>query len=118
MTNVTLITGTALIALGVVTYPVTGFSSVTALAPAAIGLVMLVCGLIARRASAHQHAIHAALVVALAGAVASIQPLGGLPDGDGAAIESLLTILVCLAYLALGVRSFVAARRARQGADG
>lgn len=117
MTNVTLAVGAVLIALGVIAYVVTGFASLTALIPSALGLVIAVLGIIARRASAHQHAIHAALVVALLGVLGSLQPLGGLPEGEGGAIASLLTILVCLAYIALGVRSFVNARRARQASE-
>lgn len=119
MTSVTQAVGAILIVLGVIFYVVTGFASLTALVPAAIGLVILILGLVARKASAHQHAIHGALVVALLGALASIMPVvDGLPDGEPAAIESLLTILVCVAYIALGVRSFIAARRAREAAGG
>lgn len=116
MTSVTQIVGAVLIVLGVVAYVATGFASWTALIPSVLGLVLLILGLVARRASAHQHAIHAALVVALLGALGSLQPLGGLPDAEPAAITSLLTILVCVVYIALGVRSFIAARKARENA--
>lgn len=115
MTSVTQAVGAILVALGVVFYIVTAFASLTALIPAAIGVVILILGLVARRASAHQHAIHGALVVALLGALGSIM---GLMDGGAAAVESALTIVVCVAYIALGVRSFVAARRAREAAGG
>lgn len=116
MTTVTQIVGAVLVVLGVVAYVATGFASITALIPSALGLVMLILGLVARRASAHQHAIHAALVVALLGALGSLQPLGGLADAEPAAITSLLTVLVCVVYIALGVRSFIAARKARENA--
>lgn len=118
MTTVTQIVGAVLIALGVIAYVATAFASVTALFPALLGLVLLVLGLVARRASAHQHAIHAALVVALLGALGSLQPIGGLADAEAAAITSLVTILVCVVYIALGVRSFVAARKARERSGG
>jgi hypothetical protein len=78
--------------------------------------VIAVLGLVAARIEAGQHAIHAALVVALLGALASLQPLGGLPDGEPAAITSIITVVVCVIYLGLGVRSFVAARRSRADA--
>lgn len=118
MTTTTQIVGAVLIALGVIAYVVTGFASATALFPSLLGLVLLILGLVARRASTHQHAIHAALVVALLGALGSLQPIGGLADAEPAAITSLLTILVCAAYVALGVRSFVAARKARESSGG
>jgi hypothetical protein len=114
MTKVTQIVGAVLVVVGVVAYVATGFASVTALLPALLGLVIGGLGLLAPRLQAGQHAIHAALVVALLGALGSLQPLGGLADGDAAAITSLVTVLVCAVYLALGVRSFIAARRARQ----
>lgn len=116
MTTVTQIVGAVLVVLGVVAYVATGFASWTALLPSVLGVVILILGLVARRASAHQHAIHAALVVALLSALGSAQPLGGLPEGDPAAITSLLTILICAVYIILGVRSFIAARKARENA--
>lgn len=116
MTSVTQIVGAVLIVLGVVAYVATGFASWTALLPSVLGVVLLILGLVARRASAHQHAIHAALVVALLGGLGSAPQLSGLADAEGAAITSLLTVLVCVVYIVLGVRSFVAARKARENA--
>jgi uncharacterized membrane protein len=117
MAKVTQIVGAVLIAVGVIAYVLTDFASVTALLPALLGLVIGVLGLVATRIEAGQHAIHAALVVALLGLLGSLQPLGGLADGEPAAITSLVTVLVCAAYLALGVRSFLNARRARQSPE-
>lgn len=114
MTSVTQIVGAVLIVLGAIAYVATGFASWTALLPSALGVVILILGLVARRPNAHQHAIHAALVVALLGGLGSAPQIGGLADAEGAAITSLLTVLVCLVYVALGVRSFIAARKARE----
>ena len=111
--RLTQITGAVLIVIGVVAYIVTDFASVTALLPAMLGLIIAVLGLLAPRIDAGRHAIHAALALALLGALGSLPRLGGLGDGDGAAVTSLLTVLVCLAYVAVGVRSFISARRAR-----
>ena len=113
MVKVTKLVGAILVVVGVVAYVATGFASVTALLPALLGLVIGVLGVVAARIDAGQHAIHAALVVALLGLLGSLQPLGGLADADPAAITSLVTVLVLAVYLALGVRSFVSARRAR-----
>ena len=114
MAKITQIVGLVLIVVGLVAYAATGFASVTALLPALLGLVIGVLGLVAPRAEWGHHAIHAALVIALLGALGSLQPIGGLADGEAAAITSLVTVLVCAVYIALGVRSFVNARRARQ----
>jgi hypothetical protein len=115
MANITRIAGGILLAVGLGGYLATDGAHVTALLPAVLGLAILALGIVAGRIEAGQHAIHAALVVALLGALASLQPLGGLPDGEPAAITSLITVLVCVIYLGLGVRSFVAARRSRAG---
>ena len=115
MAKVTQIVGLVLIAVGVIAYVATGFASVTALLPAALGVVVGVLGLVAARTEGGHHAIHAALVVALLGALGSLRPTGGLADGEPAAITSVVTIIVCAVYIALGVRSFVAARKEREG---
>jgi hypothetical protein len=114
MTKVTQISGAVLIAVGVVAYVATGFASITALLPAVLGLVLGALGLLAQRIEASQHAIHAALVLALLGALGSLRPISGLPDAEPAAITSLATIVVCAVYVALGVRSFISARKARR----
>jgi uncharacterized membrane protein len=113
MAKVTQLVGATLVVVGVVAYVATGFASVTALLPSLLGLVIAVLGVVAARVDAGQHAIHAALVVALLGLLGSLQPLGGLADAEPAAITSLVTVLVLAAYLAFGVRSFVSARRDR-----
>jgi uncharacterized membrane protein len=113
MAKVTQLVGAILVAVGVVAYVATGFASLTALLPSLLGLVIGVLGIVAARIDAGQHAIHAALVVALLGLLGSLRPLGGLADGEAAAVTSLVTVLVLAVYLALGVRSFVGARRAR-----
>ena len=120
MTTVTRAVGALLVVVGVGAYVATEASSVTALLPAALGAVVLALGLLAGRDSLHRHAIHAALVVALLGALGTVPqalPLvtGGEVDRPAAAWASLITALVCLVYIGLGVRSFVAARRARAG---
>lgn len=118
MARVTQLTGAVLILIGVGAYVVTDFESWTALLPAILGLLLVGLGLLAPRIAAGQHAIHAALVLALLGALGSLPRLGGLAEGDGAAITSLLTVLVCAAYVAAGVRSFRNARLARGNGSG
>lgn len=122
MTTITRALGLTLIAVGVVGYITTGSDSITALIPAALGVVILVLGLLAARPALHQHAIHGALVVALLGALGTLMNVVELPallgGGDverpGAVIAATITFLLCVAYIVAGVRSFRAARRARE----
>lgn len=119
MVAVTRAIGVAMIVVGVVAYLVTSAESITALAPALVGLVLLALGLAAGREDRRRTMIHAALVVALLGLLATAMPLAELPallgDGDverpAAVVASAALAVLCLIYLVLGVRSFVAARR-------
>jgi uncharacterized membrane protein len=109
----TAITGAVLTVIGIVGYVATDAASMTALLPAVLGIIILVLGLVAGRIEQGRHAIHAAFVLALLGALGALPRIAGIGDGDPAAIASLLTTIVCLAYVGLGVRSFLAARRQR-----
>jgi hypothetical protein len=120
MTRLTTIVGAALVLTGVLAFVLTATSSVTALIPAFVGGLLLICAAIASRPALHRHGIHAALVVALVGALGSLMnviKIGQLFDGSAtrpvAIITSLILFVLCAGYVALGVRSFVAARKAR-----
>ena len=121
MTTLTRALGLALIAVGLVSFFATGSDSPTAMIPAALGLVILVLGMVAGRETLHQHAIHGALVVALLGALGTLMNVVELPallSGDdverpGAVIAATITFVLCVGYLVAGIRSFRAARRAR-----
>ena len=126
MTLLTRSLGLALILVGVVAYLATGRTSVTALIPAFLGVIIAVLGVLAARPALHRHAIHAALVVALLGALGTLMNVAELPAllaGDaverpGAVVASTITFVLCVAYLVAGVRSFAAARRARTPVPG
>lgn len=113
MPRLTFITGGALVAVGVIAYIVTEFSSWTALIPAIVGAVLLLSGAVALKSL--MAGIHIALLVALLGAIAQLHPIFGNLMGDGdntaAGVTALITFLVLVVYLILGVRSFLAARR-------
>ena len=121
MTSTTRILGGVLIVVGVVSFVATGSEAITALIPAALGVVLVALGIAAGRESIHRHAIHAALVVALLGALGTLMNVVELPAllaGDdverpGAVVASAITFLLCAGYVVLGVRSFRAARSAR-----
>ena len=117
MTGITRTFGLLLIALGVGSYVFTGRTSMTALIPAFFGAVLVVCALVARTESARKHAMHAAVAIGLIGAVASLAR--GIPaamNGDAgrpAVLAQLVMGVLLLVYVAMGVRSFIAARRSR-----
>lgn len=119
MPSTTRLFGLILIVLGVASYTLTGRASVTALIPAFFGAVLVICALIARSESARKHAMHAAVAVGLIGALASLAR--GIPaalGGDAmrpAVLSQLIMGVLLLVYVALGVQSFIAARKARTG---
>ena len=79
--------GVALIIVGLAGYFLTGAVSLTALIPAAFGLVIALSGLLARDARKRKHAMHAAVVVALLGFLGSVRGLlqiGAVFDGTAA----------------------------------
>jgi len=95
------------------------FRSPTALIPVVFGVLLGACGLVARKENLRRHAMHAAAAVALVGFLPSAPGLLGIPDllaGEAArpaavVLRSVMALL-CLGFLVVAVRSFVAARRA------
>jgi len=95
------------------------FRSPTALIPVVFGVLLGACGLVARKESLRKHAMHTAAAVALVGFLPSAPGLLGIPSllaGEAArpaavVLRSVMALL-CLGFLAVAVRSFVAARRA------
>jgi hypothetical protein len=96
--------------------------SPTALIPAWIGVALMICGMIVTvKESARKHAMHVAAMIALLGAIgAPMRPVMKLAKGESVNFEGIAfvsqaaTSLLCLAFVVLAVRSFIAARRARQ----
>jgi hypothetical protein len=119
MTRLTVVIGAVLVVLGVVVFAATAAASVTALIPSLVGVLMLLCALLARKPAWHRHGIHAALVVALLGALGTLmnvvrigEVFAGTAERPAAVIESTLMFVLLVGYLVMGMRSFVAARRA------
>jgi hypothetical protein len=116
MPSTTRLLGILLVLLGIFSYYATGRTSVTAMIPAFIGTVFLILAMIARKEAARKHAMHAAVTLALLGVLGTLGRLvpALLAGQMGAAILAQLAMTVLLAgYIALGVKSFKAARRAR-----
>lgn len=119
MITLTFTIGGILSALGIVAYLATGAASVTALIPTFVGVLLLICAALARKPALHRHSIHGALVIALLGAVGSLMnvaKLGALFSGTAerpsAIVVSTIMFVLLVFYVAMGVRSFIAARRA------
>ena len=111
--------GFLLIVLGIASYVVTERTSVTALIPAFFGAVLVVLALVARNENARKHAMHAAVAIALIGAIASlVRAVPAVAGGSAtrpAVVAQLAMAVLMLVYVALGVQSFIAARKARMG---
>lgn len=120
--------GLALVALGVGGYFGLGRESITALIPAFFGAPMFILGLLASRSSGktRMHLMHAAAVLALLGLLGS---WGGVPDvfklmggaeleRQAASIAKAIMALLCAVLLALSIKSFISARRARKADSG
>jgi hypothetical protein len=121
MPQITMAVGSLLILIGVGFYFGTGATSLTALIPAALGLLMAIAGVVAHRESLRKHAMHAAALVGLLGVLGSARGLLQLPAvlsgadvaRPAAVVAQSLTAVLCLAFVALAVNSFIQARRAR-----
>jgi hypothetical protein len=132
---VTIIVGLLLCALGVTSY--TGaveyfgrpYVSVTALIPAFVGVILVVCGVLALDERRLKHAMHAAAAVGLLGLLGALaRAVPKLPavlsGGTGAlehpeAFRSQVAMgVVCAVFVALCVNSFIQARRRRARAGG
>lgn len=118
MPKTSIICGVLLLLIGVAGYVIgvnSGNASVTALIPAFIGLVLVLLGMLAgMKENLRKHLMHAAIVVALLGFIATatrliprISELSATP----AVLSQVSTALICLVFVILAIRSFAAARR-------
>jgi len=91
--------------------------SVTALIPAFIGLPMLLGGLVALKST--MAGMHIAVLFSALGALAGLgrvipTVINGEFSGPGSVLIAIMTA-VCLFFTVMAIRSFRAARRAREG---
>ena len=120
MPRITVIFSLLYIALGLGGFFLTGAVHKTALIPTYIGVVLLILGLLGGNEKLRMHVMHAALLIgllALLGTVSSLFKLPAAIDGTaarpGAVFAQAATAVLSVIYLGVGVRSFIAARRAR-----
>jgi hypothetical protein len=112
-----------LILLGIAGYAMSEPRALTALIPAFFGLPIAICGAIALNPAARKHAMHAAAALATLGVLgtAAMVIKGIIRRAQGEALARPLAfwmqtimLLILVIFVALCVRSFIEARRARQ----
>jgi hypothetical protein len=117
MPSTTRLVGLILMVLGMASYFGTGRTSVTALIPAFFGAVFVILALVARQEAARKHAMHAAVALALVGLLGTlgrlIPALAAGQLGRPAVLAQLAMSVLLAGYVALGVKSFINARRSR-----
>lgn len=88
----------------------------TALIPAGIGALILICGVIASLNEAlRKHLMHAAVVIALLGFIATaVRLIMKASELNLAVLSQLATSIVCLVFVILAIKSFTEARRSRE----
>src|SRR5262245_2670059 len=118
MPALSLVFGSILALLGIGFYFGTGQASPTALIPTGFGVLFIICGLLARNPKMRMHAMHGAALFALLGVLAPVgravpAVIKGKPI-NAAIIEMGLMGLISAVFLVMCIRSFIAARKARQ----
>lgn len=126
MAKVSIVFGVVLILLGAWGFTTTGGQHPTALIPTYFGLALAWCGVFAMRRGGAQRALwmHVAVTLGLlgflgAGVMAIKETLAahGGPLAHPIAVEAQTAMAaICLVFVVLCVRSFIAARRARKTA--
>lgn len=117
MPGVAITIGIILILQGILTYFISESRSFTALIPAIFGGLLVVTGFLAKKPEFRKHAMHAAALVALLGVVGALMRAipalaGGGAIGLGVASQLAMAVLLII-FLVLAIRSFIAARKAR-----
>lgn len=124
MAKMTVTFGALLILLGLIGYEAPGIHSLTALIPAAFGLVLVILGFLARTPNEKRRMIvmHIAVTVGLIGFLGTVKgvydfirlEIWHIPVFIPAMTEAqALMALILLCYVLMCVRSFIQARRAR-----
>ena len=123
MAKVTIVFAVPFIALGLIGFVATGSQHPTALIPAALGVLLGIFGAVALSPDPKRRKLFMHINVTLgllgflgtiAGLIEWFKMLGGAVVKNPPATESKAAMaLLCVIYVALCVRSFIAARKAR-----
>ena len=127
MAKLTMFFGVLLLALGVTAYLLTDSMHRSQLAPAVLGVVLLLCGVLANTEDSRRRMLwmHIAVTLGLLGFLASgalvvmeYMWAHGAPFDEPLTVESRGAMCVlCAIFVGLCVRSFIAARRGRTAAS-
>lgn len=118
-----ILSGAVLTALGPIFYALgdPGHRSFTAFIPTLFGVMILACGLAAQNSARTKAAMHAAVGIALLGAIGSfariLPKLGAILSGQLdktqlGVIASTLMFLICTVFVALSIGRFIKMRSA------
>ncbi len=121
MPTTAIVSGVLLILVGIAGYAfsiVNNNTSLTALIPAAFGLLLLILGLLAKsKESLRKHLMHAAVLVGLLGFIiptARLISQMSKIEVSLAVMSQALMALICLFFVILSIQSFINARRERE----
>lgn len=122
MPFVAIVIGGALMTVGILGYVMPEKTSLTALIPAALGLLIETSGALSLALpKMRKHFMHFAAMVGLLGflsTVLAVMQLGALINGDAdrpaAVLSKTTTAGLCLLFVVLCIKSFIDARRARE----
>lgn len=120
MPSTSIVSGILLILIGIAGYAfslIDGNTSLTALIPAAFGLLLLIFGVVAKsNENLRKHLMHAAVLVGLIGFLIPTWRLVSQMSNikvSLAVLSQAAMALVCLFFVILSIQSFVNARRNR-----
>ncbi len=128
MPSTAIISGVLLILIGIIGYVfgmVNGNPSPTALIPAAFGLLLAIFGFVAKsNEKLRKHLMHAAIIVAFLGFVATANSIlkipalfSGTAERPAAVVAQFAMALICLVFVVLSVNLFINARRNRLNSE-
>ena len=127
MSSISVVFGILLNVVGLVGFFGTGAAHPTALIPCGLGLLLIICGLLARIEKIRMHVMHVAVLVGLLGFGATVSSYGLLfavlkqtaGDKTNSSIAKMATALLCALFVARCIQSFVEARMLKkQGKKG
>ena len=111
---VTILFGVLLAITGVTVFIQTGSAHKTALIPAFLGGGLVICGLLAANEGRRMVVMHIAVVIGLLGFIGSMAKLFKSGQSTAAFAGKAISAGLCAVFIALCVRSFIQARRARE----
>ena len=117
MYAITILFGVLLVATGVTVFINTGSTQKTALIPAVLGGILMVCGILASNEARRMMAMHIAILIGLIGFIGAAATLFKEGQAMAAVVSKSITALLCATFVGLCVRSFIQARKAREAAE-